>query len=245
MNEKDSNIIRITTKISNTLEFLHVEIENNRGQLRSTAHHKPAAEPHILSYNLDHPGYIYKNCITGALFSRLSTKYETIRTQPNVAIDLHCYLLASPTHWESYEAINLGSIENPHTNSRSIKITIPFQTGPLLKRPEIYQKHGMPVTLVQLWYTKTMNIASRKQLIRRKEISSKMNSWRKSISTNIPRNSQGYVWRQWFFAYVKTQAKIRLESIRYRKSTEDLIHLSWACFFWLPEYFRRRRTQRI
>ena len=218
MNQKDPNI-RITAKISNKLDFLDVEIENNQGQLRSTVHHKPAAEPYILPYNSDHPRCIHKSCIPGALFrairlcsnlddfveeyrniemnlllngypqwfinkqsriffSRLSTKYETIRTQPKVFVDLHRYLLASPTHRESKESINFGPIDNPNTHDHSIRITIPFQTGPLLKLAkmistkwaDIYQKPGMSTKSVKLKYTKTMNISLENQLIKRRSL---------------------------------------------------------------------------
>ncbi|CAF1538711.1 unnamed protein product [Rotaria sp. Silwood1] len=62
----DSNV-KITTTISQSLEYLDVTIENNNGHLKISIYHKSASEPYILPYESDHPRHIHANIIYTAL----------------------------------------------------------------------------------------------------------------------------------------------------------------------------------
>jgi len=66
-NNKDTNI-KITRSIGATVEYLDVLVENNQGQLKTSVFHKPAAEPYILPYLLEHSRHIHSNIVNGALF---------------------------------------------------------------------------------------------------------------------------------------------------------------------------------
>ncbi|CAF4357233.1 unnamed protein product, partial [Adineta steineri] len=66
-NGKDENI-HISRSIGSTIEFLDVLVNNNYGQLHTSVYHKPAAEPYIVPFLSDHPRYIHRNTIKGALF---------------------------------------------------------------------------------------------------------------------------------------------------------------------------------
>ena len=63
---KDPNIV-INYRMNKTVDFLDVNIMNQRGQLRTTVYHKPAAEPYILPYTSDHPRHIHRNIPYAAL----------------------------------------------------------------------------------------------------------------------------------------------------------------------------------
>ena len=57
---KDINI-KIESIISTSVHFLDVIITNANGQLKTSIYHKPAAEPYILPYTLDHPHHIHRS----------------------------------------------------------------------------------------------------------------------------------------------------------------------------------------
>ena len=50
------------------IDFLDVSIESNQGRLRTTVHHKPAAEPYVVPFASDHPRHIHRNSIIGGLY---------------------------------------------------------------------------------------------------------------------------------------------------------------------------------
>ncbi|CAF1320682.1 unnamed protein product [Rotaria sp. Silwood1] len=62
----DSNV-KITTTISQSLEYLDVTVENNNGYLKISIYHKSASEPHILPYESDRARHIHANIIYTAL----------------------------------------------------------------------------------------------------------------------------------------------------------------------------------
>jgi len=62
----DANI-KITTTISQSLQYLDVTIENNNGHLKTSIYHKSAWEPYILPYESDHPRHVHANIIYTAL----------------------------------------------------------------------------------------------------------------------------------------------------------------------------------
>jgi hypothetical protein len=64
---KKDEKIHITRSMGSKIEFLDVSIENNQGRLRTTVHHKPAAEPYIVPFASDHPRHVHRNSIIGAL----------------------------------------------------------------------------------------------------------------------------------------------------------------------------------
>ena len=66
-NNKDENI-RISRSVGSTIEFLDVIVNNNGGDLKTKVFHKPAAEPYIVPFLSDHPRYVHRNTIKGALF---------------------------------------------------------------------------------------------------------------------------------------------------------------------------------
>ena len=59
-NRKDQHI-QITSKISQSIEFLDVLVENKNGELDTSVYHKSMAEPYIIPYASDHPRHIHKN----------------------------------------------------------------------------------------------------------------------------------------------------------------------------------------
>jgi hypothetical protein len=63
---KDINI-KIQYTISTSVNFLDVDIMNENGQLRTTIHHKPTAEPYYLPYTSDHPHRTHRNIPYNAL----------------------------------------------------------------------------------------------------------------------------------------------------------------------------------
>ncbi|CAF2934840.1 unnamed protein product [Rotaria sp. Silwood2] len=62
----DSNI-KITTTISQSLDYLNVTIQDNNGDLKTSIYHKSASEPYILPYESDHPRDVHVNIINNAL----------------------------------------------------------------------------------------------------------------------------------------------------------------------------------
>ena len=76
-NAKDENI-KISYSIGTIVEFLDVLVENNRGQLKTSVFHKPAAEPYVLLFLSDHPRHIHRSTINGRLLraARLCSHME-------------------------------------------------------------------------------------------------------------------------------------------------------------------------
>lgn len=74
---RDDNI-RITRTIGLKIEFLDVAFENDRGHLKTSVHHKPAAEPYIVPFLSDHPRDTHRNTVVGALYRaiRLCSEVE-------------------------------------------------------------------------------------------------------------------------------------------------------------------------
>ncbi|CAF5153095.1 unnamed protein product [Rotaria sp. Silwood1] len=62
----DSNV-KISTTISQSLEYLDVTIEDNKGHLKISIYHKSASEPYILPYESDHSRHVHANLIYIAL----------------------------------------------------------------------------------------------------------------------------------------------------------------------------------
>lgn len=69
--------IKLTREIGTAVAFLDVFIENRNGGLLTSVYHKKTAEPHVLSFEFDHPRHIFRNIIQGALF-RASLYSSTI-----------------------------------------------------------------------------------------------------------------------------------------------------------------------
>ncbi|CAF5146718.1 unnamed protein product, partial [Rotaria sp. Silwood1] len=59
--------VKISTTISQSLEYLDVTIENNNGHLKISIYHKSALEPYILPNESDHPRHVHANIIYTAL----------------------------------------------------------------------------------------------------------------------------------------------------------------------------------
>ena len=63
---KDVNI-KIVYQIDISVDFLDVTVRNENSHLRTTIHHKSAAEPYILPFTPTHPRHIHRNIPYGAL----------------------------------------------------------------------------------------------------------------------------------------------------------------------------------
>ena len=102
-NDCDQNI-QITRAIGNTVQFLDVSVENNQGRLRTTVHHKPAAEPYIVPFSSDHPRHMHRNVINGALLraARLCSD-ETDFNEERLDIELMLLLNGYPPRFVSYQ----------------------------------------------------------------------------------------------------------------------------------------------
>ena len=101
-NNRDENI-RITRSIDTVVQFLDVSVENQQGRLRTTVHHKPAAEPYIVPFASDHPRHTHRNVIKGALLraARLCSD-ETDFDQERLDIELMLLLNGYPPRFVSY-----------------------------------------------------------------------------------------------------------------------------------------------
>ncbi|CAF1056566.1 unnamed protein product [Didymodactylos carnosus] len=101
-NNRDENI-RIVRSIGLTADFLDTTVENNRGQLRTTVYHKPAAEPYIVPFLSDHPRHVHRNIIKGALLraARLCSAVDDF-DQERLDIELMLLLNGFPRKFVSY-----------------------------------------------------------------------------------------------------------------------------------------------
>jgi hypothetical protein len=101
-NHRDENI-RITRSIGTTVQFLDVSVENDQGRLRTTVHHKPAAEPYIVPFSSDHPRHMHRNVINGALLraARLCSD-EVDFDEERLNIELMLLLNGYPPRFVSY-----------------------------------------------------------------------------------------------------------------------------------------------
>jgi len=66
-NSKDPNI-HITSSIGMNINFLDVNAVNSEGELRTRVFRKSAAEPYVVPFLSDHPRYVHRNIIRGALY---------------------------------------------------------------------------------------------------------------------------------------------------------------------------------
>ena len=66
LNTKDINI-QINYELGTSVNFLDVTVHNDNGKLRTSLHHKEAAEPYILPFTSDHPSHIHRNIPYAAL----------------------------------------------------------------------------------------------------------------------------------------------------------------------------------
>ncbi|CAF1594807.1 unnamed protein product, partial [Didymodactylos carnosus] len=98
--EKDKTLdqnIDISYTIHSTVEFLDVAVKNDNGQLTTSVFHKPAAEPYILPYTLDHPRHIHRNILYAALLraARISSNVHDF-TMERIRIDMSLLLTDYP-----------------------------------------------------------------------------------------------------------------------------------------------------
>ena len=101
-NNKDENI-RISRSVGSNIEFLDVNVNNNQGELQTKVFHKPAAEPYIVPFLSDHPRYVHRNTIKGALFraARLCSNVEDFDKE-RLNIELTLLLNGHPSRFVSY-----------------------------------------------------------------------------------------------------------------------------------------------
>ncbi|CAM4838743.1 unnamed protein product, partial [Rotaria magnacalcarata] len=59
--------INLEATIGSCVSFLDLLINNNNGILRTSVHHKPAAEPYVVPFISDHPRHVFSNIIQAAL----------------------------------------------------------------------------------------------------------------------------------------------------------------------------------
>ena len=94
-NRKDQHI-QITSKISQTIEFLDVLIENKNGDLNTSVYHKSMTEPYIIPYASDHPRHIHKNMpyvglLRAARLSSNAHDFDTERLNMEMVLLLNGY----------------------------------------------------------------------------------------------------------------------------------------------------------
>ena len=92
---KDVNI-KIEYDIGTSVNFLDVTIMNENGQLRTSIHHKSAAELYILPFTYDHPCHVHRNIPYAALMraARLCSNvkdFDTERVRSDVSLLLNDY----------------------------------------------------------------------------------------------------------------------------------------------------------
>ncbi|CAF1619484.1 unnamed protein product [Adineta ricciae] len=85
------------------IEFLDVQVENNHGQLRTSAFHKAAAEPYIIPFLSDHPRPVHRNTIKGQLIraARLCSHVEDFNNE-RLNIEFTLLLNDYPPRFISY-----------------------------------------------------------------------------------------------------------------------------------------------
>lgn len=87
----------------NAVLNLDVHVNNNRGQLKTTVFHKPAAELYIVPFLSDHPRLIYRNIIRGALYRavRLCSHVQDFDKE-RLSIELMLLLNGFPPNFIAY-----------------------------------------------------------------------------------------------------------------------------------------------
>jgi hypothetical protein len=101
-NNRDENI-RITRSIDTVVQFLDVSVENKQGRLRTTVHHKPAAEPYIVPFLSDHPRHMHRNVINGALLRAVRLCSDEVDfDEERLDIELMLLLNGYPPRFVSY-----------------------------------------------------------------------------------------------------------------------------------------------
>ncbi|CAF4132862.1 unnamed protein product, partial [Rotaria sordida] len=75
--------IKLEYKISKSVPFLDVYVENKNGILASSLYHKPSAEPTVVSFLSDHPRHVFRNVIQTALTRaiRYSSTFEIFNNE--------------------------------------------------------------------------------------------------------------------------------------------------------------------
>ncbi|CAF3880665.1 unnamed protein product [Rotaria sp. Silwood1] len=75
--------IKLDYKISKSVPFLDVYLENKNGILASSIYHKPSAEPTVISFLSDHPRHVFRNVIQTALTRavRYSSTFEIFNNE--------------------------------------------------------------------------------------------------------------------------------------------------------------------
>ncbi|CAF4801074.1 unnamed protein product [Rotaria sp. Silwood1] len=75
--------IKLEYKISKSVPFLDVYLENKNGILASSIYHKPSAEPTVISFLSDHPRHVFRNVIQTALTRavRYSSTFEIFNNE--------------------------------------------------------------------------------------------------------------------------------------------------------------------
>ncbi|CAF2633529.1 unnamed protein product [Rotaria sp. Silwood2] len=102
LNEQDENI-QIRWKISSTVDFLDVLVQNNHGELKTSVFHKPAAEPYILPFTSNHPRHVHRSTFKLQLFRavRLCSHVEDFDNK-RLNIELSFLLNDYPQKFISY-----------------------------------------------------------------------------------------------------------------------------------------------
>lgn len=113
--QQDVNI-RITRTVGKKVNFLDVSIENDRGRLKTTVHHKPAAEPYIVPFVSDHPRHIHRNSIIGSLYRaiRLCSSLDDFKKE-RLNIELMLLLNGYPPRFVRYHMIKFRERNNAST----------------------------------------------------------------------------------------------------------------------------------
>ncbi|CAF1285193.1 unnamed protein product [Rotaria sp. Silwood1] len=75
--------IKLDYKITKSVPFLDVYVENKNGILASSIYHKPSAEPTVVSFLSDHPRHVFRNVIQTALTRavRYSSTFEIFNNE--------------------------------------------------------------------------------------------------------------------------------------------------------------------
>ncbi|CAF2153989.1 unnamed protein product [Rotaria magnacalcarata] len=67
--------IKLVGQIGRSVPFLDVLIENRKGTLTTSVHHKEAAEPYVVPFGSDHPGHVFRNTVDTAI--KRAVRYST------------------------------------------------------------------------------------------------------------------------------------------------------------------------
>jgi len=157
-NRKDQRI-QITSKISQSIEFLDVLVENKNGELNTSVYHKSMAEPYIIPCASDHPRHIHKNMpyvglLRAARLCSTVKDFDAERLHMEMILLLNGYpprfishhmknfftqFNAMPVWTElntsSYEKLHLHLLHKPTRREQQLQNTLD-STGNLLRRKQ-------------------------------------------------------------------------------------------------------------